>query len=177
MGCNKCCKPVSRNDIPKGAKVVTILEHLVRKYDGEDKFEKVKMRNCVRGDLLEIGRHFFETWSPNVHADTTRIFFGMAAYNLKYGDGTPPDGGDVVSAYLQADVSTEGEEYYIEVPRYFELATMSLDDVYRLRSELLALKKSNPERYRAVTNPFTRKKGATNGHQLGDSWLTRCRSW
>ena len=28
--------PVAREDIPSGAKVVTILEHLVRKYNGED---------------------------------------------------------------------------------------------------------------------------------------------
>ena len=112
---------------------------MVRQFDGSDRFKKVKMRNCVRGDLLEVGRHFFETWSPNVHADTTRIFFGMAAYNLKYGDGTPPDGGDVVSSYLQAEASEEGEEYYVEVPRYFEIATMPLEDVYKLRQELLMM--------------------------------------
>ena len=128
---NVFCK-VNKKNLPAKTKVFFVMDVLKRKWRADNgMLDKLKVRAVLSGNLFVRGVHCAtSTFAPCVSALSVRMFLAICAAT-----STIPSSLDVETAFLHG---IETHEVYAHYPVYFRMAEASLDELQKIRDELLA---------------------------------------
>ena len=122
---------VNKNKLPAKTKVFFIMDVLKRKWRADNGLlDKLKVRAVLSGNLFVRGVHCAtNTFAPCVSALSVRLFLAICAATF-----TVPSSLDVETAFLHG---VETHEVYAHYPTYFRMAETSVEDLEKIRNQLL----------------------------------------
>lgn len=125
---------------PENKKVLTSRWVYKIKRNQYGEIEKYKARLVARGHTQQKGVDYHEVFAPVARYESIRTLLAAAVNEQMYVDQM-----DVVSAYVQGDLS---DEIYMEQPEMF----VDMDRVCKLNKPIYGLKQSGREWYRKLDN-------------------------
>jgi hypothetical protein len=144
-------EPVSKSDIPRGARIIHTTMQLKEKLHQDSSLDKLKARLCACGN--ELFGAIAETFSPTIGALSYATVHQIAIIDRMHMCTI-----DTVGAYLHQSYPDEAEPLYVVLPANVANSLgMSPDTRYRIRKYIYGLPDAGRAYYQAYANHLIEK--------------------